>query len=228
MTIKKDDAINHIQADFEELANLVLEQLDLMEQIITSGEIVVPEDVFKKILQNENDIDKREVKVGDKIVNAIVLYKPVASDLRWIMACYRIVLSLERIGDIVLNIANFINKIKTPEVYDRLKEMLTNMTIQSIKMVRKSLLSYLNDDREFAIWTIKNDVVFDEINHKLLRKILAKTKTAESNKHLLMSIVTIKEMMSNIERIADHATNIAEAAIYSIEGKDIRHHKIEK
>ncbi len=84
------------------------------------------------------------------------------------------------------------------------------------------------DDREFAIWTIKNDVVFDEINHKLLKKILAKTETAESNKHLLMSIVTIKEMMSNIERIADHATNIAEAAIYSIEGKDIRHHKIDK
>lgn len=228
MTIKKDDAINHIQADFEELANLVLEQLDLMEQVVISGEISVPDDVLKKILQNEKDIDKREVKLSDKIVNAIVLYKPVASDLRWIMACYRIILSLERIGDIVLNVTNFIKKIKTPEVYDRLKEVLSTMTIQSIKMVRKSLLSYLNDDREFAIWTIKNDVVFDEINHKLLKKILAKTETAESNKHLLMSIVTIKEMMSNIERIADHATNIAEAAIYSIEGKDIRHHKIDK
>jgi len=228
MTIKKDDAINHIQADFEAFANLVLEQLDMMEQIVTSGEITVPDDVLKKILQNEKDIDKREVKLSDKIVNAIVLYKPVASDLRWIMACYRIILSLERIGDIVLNVTNFVKKIKTPEVYDRLKEVLSNMTIQSIKMVRKSLLSYLNDDREFAIWTIKNDVVFDEVNHKLLKKILAKTDTAESNKHLLMSIVTIKEMMSNIERIADHATNIAEAAIYSIEGKDIRHHKIDK
>lgn len=228
MTIKKDDAIQHIQSDFETFANLVLEQLDLMEQIVTSGEITVPDEVLKKILQNEKDIDKREVKLSDKIVNAIVLYKPVASDLRWIMACYRIILSLERIGDIVLNVANFIKKIKTPEVYDRLQEMLSNMTIQSIKMVRKSLLSYLNDDREFAIWTIKNDVVFDEVNHKLLKKILAKTETAESNKHLLMSIVTIKEMMSNIERIADHATNIAEAAIYSIEGKDIRHHKIDK
>lgn len=228
MTIKKDDAINHIQADFEGMANLVLEQLDQMEQIITSGEIVVADDLLKRILQNEKDIDKQEVKLSDKIVNAIVLYKPVASDLRWIMACYRIVLSLERIGDIVVNVTNFINKIKTPEVYDRLREVLSNMTILSIKMVRKSLLSYLNDDKEFAIWTIKNDVVFDEINHKLLKKILAKTDTAESSKHLLMSIVTIKEMMSNIERIADHATNIAEAAIYSIEGKDIRHHKLEK
>ncbi|MGQ7869791.1 phosphate signaling complex PhoU family protein [Sunxiuqinia sp. sy24] len=228
MTIKKDDAINHIQADFEAMANLVLEQLDQMEQIIISGEIDVADGLLKKIMQNEKDIDKREVKLSDKIVNAIVLYKPVASDLRWIMACYRIILSLERIGDIVVNVTNFINKIKTPEVYERLREVLSNMTIQSIKMVRKSLLSYLNDDKEFAIWTIKNDLVFEEINHKLMKKILAKTETEESNKHLLMSIVTIKEMMSNIERIADHATNIAEAAIYSIEGKDIRHHKLGK
>jgi phosphate transport system protein len=227
MTIKKDDAINNIQADLETFSNLVLEQLDEMENIIISGEIVVPEQVLKKIHQREDEIDKREVKLSDKIVNTIVLYQPVASELRRIIACYRILISMERIGDMVVNITNFIKKIKTPEVYEKLKEVLSSMTIQSIKMVRKSLLAYLNDDKEFAIWTIKNDVVFDEINHKLLKKIISKTDTAESNKHLLMSIITIKEMMSNIERIADHATNIAEAAIYSIEGKDIRHHKIE-
>jgi len=228
MTIKKDEAINQVMADFETMANLVLGQLDEMEQIVTSGEVAVPDDVLKKILDIEEEIDKKEVKISDKIVNTIVLYQPVASELRRLFACYRILTGLERIGDIVVNIVSFIKKIKSPKVYDKLNEILTSMTILSIKMVRKSLLSYLNDDREFAIWTIKNDVVFDEINHKMMKKILAKTKTAESNKHLLMSIVTIKEMMSNIERIADHATNIAEAAIYSIEGKDIRHHKIEK
>ena len=228
MTIRKDDALNNIVADFETLSNIVLEQLDQIENVITAGNIVVPDDVLKKIRENENDIDKKEVKLSDKIVNTIVLYQPVASELRRIIACYRIVLSLERIGDIVVNISNFIEKIKTPEVYSRLQEVLSNMTILSIKMVRKSLLSFINDDKEFAIWTIKNDVVFDEINHKLLKKMLAKADTAESSKHLLMSIITIKEMMSNIERIADHATNIAEAAIYSIEGKDIRHHKIDK
>ncbi|HKJ43357.1 MAG TPA: PhoU domain-containing protein [Sunxiuqinia sp.] len=228
MTIKKDDAINHIQADFESLANLVLEQLDQMEGVITTGKISVSEDVVKKILKNEKELDKKEVKLSDKIVNAIVLYQPMASELRWVIACYRILISLERIGDYVVNIINFVDKIKTPEIYDKLHEVLANMTIQSIKMVRESLLSFLNDDREIAIWTIKNDLVFDEINKKLLKKLLSKTDTADANKHLLMSIVTIKEMMSNIERIADHASNIAEAAIYSIDGKDIRHHKIEK
>lgn len=226
--IKKDDAINNIQTDFEVLANLVLEQLDFMEHIITSGDLKVPEDVLKKILKNEDSIDKKEVKLSDKIVNTIVLYQPVASDLRHIMACYRILISLERIGDIVINITNFIKDIKTHEFYNKLHEVLTNMSMFSIKMVRKALLAFMNNDMGFAIWTIKNELVFEEINHKLLKKVLAKADTAESNKHLLMSMITIKEMMSNIERISDYATNIAEAAIYSMEGKDIRHQHSDK
>lgn len=228
MSIKKDDAIINIMADFELMSNLVLEQLDHLEHIVTKGEISIGKDVMAKILANEREIDKREVKLSDKIVNTIGLYQPVASDLRKIIACYRILINLERIADIVINIVQFIESIKVPEFYEKLHEVLSSMTILSGEMVRKSLLAFLNDDKEFAIWTIKNDVVFDEVNHKLMKKLLSKTDTAESNKHLLMSIITVKEMTSNIERIADYATNIAEAAIYSIEGKDIRHQKIDE
>ena len=57
--------------------------------------------------------DKMEIKISDKIMNTIVLYQPVASDIRKIFACYRIIISLERIGDMVVNIMNFIQKIKT-------------------------------------------------------------------------------------------------------------------
>ncbi len=228
MSLQKDLALNNIQEDFENLCNLVLEQLDLLERIITSGKIGVKEETLKAIKNNEKTIDQKEVKLSEKIVNTIVLHQPVASDLRRIMASYRIIISLERISDLVLNITNFINKIKTPEVYDKLQDVLANMTLQSSKMVRNSLVSFLNNDRELAIWTLKNEIVFDEINSKLLKKIISGTDTAESNKHLLMSIINIKEMMSNIERIADHATNIAEASIYSLEGKDIRHHKLEE
>jgi len=228
MTLKKDNAIIDIQNDLETLANLVLEQLDMMEYIIASGEIVVPKADLKKIEKNEKEIDKREVKLSNKIVNTIVLYQPVASDLRQIIASYRIILNLERISDLVISITNFYTKIKTPDTYLKLQDLILNMATSSKEMVRKALLSFLNNDKEFAIWTIKNDVIFDEFNHKLLKKIFAKVDTNEYDKHTLMSIITIKEMMSNIERIADHSTNIAEAAIYSIEGKNIRHHKLEE
>lgn len=225
MTLKKDEAIQDILSDFEKLSNLVLEQLDHLESIMASGEIKVPDELVKKILHNEKEIDRKEVKLSDKIINTIVLYHPVASDLRRIMACYRILISLERIGDQVVSITNFISRIKMPKVFDKLQEVLHDMTFQSNKMVKKSLLSFLNDDRELAIWTLKNERVFDESNHKLLKKLLPKKGGDYSSKHLLMSMITINEIMAKIERIADHATNIAEATIYSLEGKDIRHHK---
>ena len=228
MSIKKDESINEILADFEKLSNIVLEQLDYMEHFITSGELIVSDDILSFITKNEKDINKMEVKLSDKIVNTIVLQKPVASDLRKIMSCYRILINMERIGDRVVNVTRFIKHIKTPEIYKAFHEVLSNTAILSTKMVRKSLLAFSNNDMELAIWTIKNDSIMDEINDKLLKKLVKKADNEEANKQLLMSIITIKEMMSNIERIGDYATNIAEAAIYSIEGKDIRHHNLEE
>lgn len=227
MTSKKDDAINHILRDFEEFANLVLHQLDMLEKLVSSGETNFPEEDKKEMLSNENILDKMEVKISDKIVNTIVLYHPFASDIRKIMACYRIIISLERVGDMVINITNFIQNIKTPKVYTELSEVVSNMLMNSTNMVNKALLAFTNDDKEYAIWTIKNDAVVDEINKKMLKKAIKKSSGDDKNKQLLMSFISMNSMVTNIERIADHATNIAEAAIYSIEGKDIRHKEIE-
>ncbi|RKD92172.1 phosphate signaling complex PhoU family protein [Mangrovibacterium diazotrophicum] len=228
MTIKKDEAIQGIFNDFEKLANVVLEQLDNMEHIITSGELNISDEMLAQLNKNEESINQLEVKISDKIVNTIVLQNPFASELRKLMSCYRILINLERIGDRVINVSNFIKKIKTPELYDSFHEIFSNTAILSVEMVRKSLWAFSNNDIEFAIWTIKNDDVMDEVNSKLLKKLVKKTNSAETDKHLLTSMVTLKEMMSNLERIGDYATNIAEATIYAVEGKDIRHHNIEE
>ena len=225
MTTKKDDAIKSILADFEVFANMVLGQLDLLEKLISSGETKIQSEISEEMLSVEKKLDKQEVKISDKIVNTIVLYQPVASDIRKIIACYRIIISLERIGDMVINILDFIQKIKTPKVYTELSDVVSNMLFQSSNMVNKALLAFTNDDKEYAIWTIKNDSVVDEINKKMLKKAIKKSSGSDENKQLLISFINLNSMITNIERIADHATNIAEAAIYSIEGKDIRHAK---
>ena len=228
MTTKKDDAINSIMNDFEEFANLVLHQLDLTEKIISSGDTNISDDLSKEILSNEKKIDKAEVKISDKIVNTITLYHPVASDIRKIFACYRIVNSLERIGDMVLTIVNMVPNIKTLKIYNELNDVITNMLINSSNMVNKALLAFTNDDKEYAIWTIKNDTVVDEINKKMLKKAIKKSSdNNDENKQLFISFISMNSIVTNIERIAGHATNIAEAAIYSIEGKDIRHKPVE-
>ena len=225
MTTKKDDEINNILADFEDFANLVLHQLDLLDKIISSGETDIPKDISNEILDNEKKLDKYEVKLSDKIVNTIVLYQPVASDIRKLIACYRIIISLERVGDLVTNILRFLENIIIQEIYTKLSEVVSNMLIQSTNMVNKALVAFTTDDKEFAIWTIKNDSVVDELNQKMLKKAIKKSKISNENKQILISFISMNSMVANIERIGDHATNIAEAAIYSIEGKDVRHVK---
>jgi phosphate transport system protein len=225
MTLRKDDAINSILSDFEAFANLVLLQLDLLEKFVSTAEIKFPKDLTGELISNEQKLDKLEVKISDKIVNTIALYQPMASDIRKIFACYRIVISLERIGDMVINIHDFIEDIKTPKVYIELAEVVSNMLTQSANMVNKSLLAFTNDDKDYAIWTIKNDSEIDDLNRKMLKKAIKKSTQSEEDKELLTSFINMNAMVTAIERIADQATNIAEAAIYSIEGKDIRHAK---
>jgi phosphate transport system protein len=223
MTLRKDDAINSIMSDFEAFANLVLLQLDLLEKFVSTAEIKFPKELTSELLSNEQKLDKLEVKISDKIVNTIALFQPMASDIRKIFACYRIVISLERIGDMVINIHDFIESIKTPKVYIELAEVVSNMLAQSANMVNKSLLAFTNDDRDYAIWTIRNDSEIDDLNRKMLKKAIKKSTQSEEDKELLTSFINMNAMVTSIERIADQATNIAEAAIYSIEGKDIRH-----
>ena len=194
MISKKDNAINNILSDFEEFANLVLHQLDSLEKLVSTGDTNFPDGATKEMLVNEKKLNKLEVKISDKIVNTIVLYQPVASDIRKIMACYRIIISLERVGDMVINIVNFIQSIKTPKVYSELSEVVSNMLMNSSNMVNKALLAFTNNDKEYAIWTIKNDAVADEINKKMLKKAIKKSSDSDENKQLLMSFINIMKL----------------------------------
>jgi len=227
MNVKKENAILDILSRFEDMANLILHQLDLIEGIMSQGETEVPDEVSKEIKSNEKKINKLDVKIGEKIINTIVLQKPVASDLRQMMAIYQMVSDLERIGDLVTNIAGSIPRIKDEAVFERLSDVISNMLISSVNMVRKSILSFINNDKEYAIWTIKNDSVIDELNHKLIKKTVKKSSLPRETQDMLLSFININSIISNIERIADHATNVAEASIYSLEGTDIRHQHID-
>jgi phosphate transport system protein len=95
-------------------------------------------------------------------------------------------------------------------------------------MVEKSLLSFVTGDTDYAVWTIMNDEVVDEMNQKLLRSTISKVKMNEKTREMLLSYADIKNIITNIERIADHATNIAEASIYSLQGTDVRHSEFDK
>ena len=223
MTIKKENAIHQVEKKFLDYANLILHQLSLLEKVLNTGTTTITREIYEEIVLNEEKSDRFEVRLSEKIINTIVLQQPLASDLRKLMACYQMVINLERVGDLVMNIIKAIPKIKDPEVYAKMTDVIYNMLIIASNMVQKSILSFTQSDREYAIWTIKNDSVVDEMNQKLVNKAIAKSNLPEETRQLLVSFVHISGIISNIERIADHATNVAEASIYSLSGTDLRH-----
>jgi phosphate transport system protein len=187
MTKKKEEAIIDCVKSFEEMADLVLIQLTLLEKYMLLNDRKEMNNILSRIEENENKIDEFEVIISDKFISSIILFQPVASDIRKLNSIYRISINLERIGDVVLNIVQSIESIKETAEYEAMQDVLMNMLVSGVTMVEKSLLSFLNNDDSYAEWTIKNDEIVD------------------------------------MERIADHATNIAEASIYSMQGTDIRH-----
>lgn len=212
---------------FREMANLVLAQLSLIEKLMTSAGANT-KDLISSIGNNEKEIDKYEVLISDKFINAIVLYQPMASDLRKLIAVYRMTINLERIGDLVMNMTHNMETSGRSEEFRRMSDVILAMLQSGKVMVEKSLLSFVNSDTDYAIWTIKNDAIVDEMNHKLLINTISKSDLDSKIKGMLLSYVEIKNIITNIERIADHATNIAEASIYALQGTDVRHSGFEK
>lgn len=228
MTTKKEQSIQDIIRTFREMADLVLSQLSLIEKLMSADNKTEQGELISLIKEKENKIDRYEITINDKFINAIVLYQPVASDIRKVVAVYRMSLNLERIGDQVMNVAYIMEAIGDTEEYRRLSEVIMNM-LHSVKiMVEKALLSFINSDADYAVWTIKNDAIIDEINNKLLINTISKSIIDKKTKVMLLSYMDLKNLITNIERIADHATNIAEATIYSLQGTDIRHSDSEK
>lgn len=228
MSTKKENSIQDVINSFNRMADIVLSQLSLLEKLMTIIDKVEQQELITRIKRNENEIDMYEVSVSDKFINTIVLYQPVASDIRKLVAVYRMTINLERIGDIVMNITYAIETLGNSAEFKAMSELVLNMLLSGRIMVEKSLLSFINNDLEYAIWTIKNDSVIDEMNHKLLTNSISKAKISDKTKEMLLSYAELKNIIINIERIADHATNIAEAAIYSLKGTDVRHSGIDK
>jgi phosphate transport system protein len=227
MNIKKENAIQGVIEKFGEYSNLILHQISLLEKVFSSGTLIISEELKDEIEKNEEKSDQFEIKLSEKIIDTIVLQQPLASDLRKLMACYTMVINLERIGDLVVNIINFIPKIKDREIFSQMTNDIFNMLIITKNMVQKSILSFTNSDREYAVWTIKNDSAVDEMYQKLVKRAISKSDMPEETRQLLLTFIHINSIISNIERIADHATNVAEASVYALDGIDIRHQHTE-
>jgi phosphate transport system protein len=223
MSETKDHTIHDIMISFREMASLILNQLTLLEKMRESTSEADLNEIAALMEENENRIDNYEVVIGEEFANAIALPHTMAHDIHRLVAIYRMTLNLERISDCIMNLTKIVSEIHLSSEYISVTPLIGEMLASGTVMVEKAILSFINADPDFAIWTIRNDSVVDEMNRKLLTGHLRKTDLDSRTHDMVLNYLELKEMISNIERIADHATNIAEASIYALQGTDVRH-----
>jgi phosphate transport system protein len=213
----------HLDREIEGLKNKLLELGTLVEDNLYNAlNSIQKEDITlaEKVINSDQIIDKKEVDLEEDCLKTLALYQPVAADLRFIVSILKINNDLERIGDLAVNIAERVDFIKALEEKDIIKDVIF-ISHKASDMLKKSLDAFVNLDPKLAKEVCESDDVIDEINTKMYEKIRDEIirRPDYSTERLLRVLTTSRDL----ERIGDHATNIAEGVIYLIEGDIVRH-----
>jgi phosphate transport system protein len=179
-------------------------------------------DILTYLMEADSEIDEQEVKIEEECLKILALHQPVAKDLRFVIAIMKINNDLERIGDIVANIADRgirLSAYETPTLMVKITEM--GKRVQN--MLKESIYALISLDVKAARDVIQEDDTVDRLNVEVIKAVvqeICSTKTPEA-------FLLIHSMARDLERIGDHATNIAEDVAYLVDGTIIRHVRIE-
>ncbi len=202
------------------MAKLVQRAIEKATKALNEQDVELAEEVIK----GDDDIDLLEVDIEKRCIRMIALYQPEASDLRMIMGIYKIVSDLERMGDEAENIAE--RAILLAEEPPLKPYVNLNFMAELVKeMVNDSVISFIQQDTLLAKKVIQKDDTIDELYHQLERELM--TYVLEDPRNIKRAM-NLSFVARHYERMADHAENIAEAAIYSAEGEIVKHMHIKE
>jgi phosphate transport system protein len=179
-------------------------------------------ETLEYLMEADSEIDEQEVKIEEECLKILALHQPVARDLRFVVAILKINNDLERIGDIVANIADRgkrLSVFETPALLSKVIEM--GKRAQS--MLKESIYALVSLDVKTAHEVIQEDDSVDRLNVEIIKGVIQEIPASKTPEALLL----IHSMARDIERIGDHATNIAEDVAYLVDGTIIRHVKVE-
>jgi phosphate transport system protein len=173
-----------------------------------------------ELAELEEDVNRLQLDVDDRCFKLLALRQPMAHDLRFIIAAGKISSDLERIGDLTININE---NTKVLLQFPELKPLIDipKMADTSRQMVRDSLDAFVDEDAAKARNTVMRDDEVDELKNQVFREVLTYMISDPQTIQVGMQLILVSR---HLERIADHATNIAEDVVYLVEAKDIRHH----
>src|SRR5258708_5139481 len=173
----------------------------------------------KTVYRHEKEVNALQIEIDDRCLKMIALHQPAASDLRFITAAIKINADLERIADQAVNISQTTEYLlQEPQLKPLID--VPRMAEISKKMLKDALDSFVDRDENLARSVLVRDDQVDELKSQLFRELLTYMISDPSTIKRGIDLILISR---NLERIADHATNIAEDVIFVVAGKDIRH-----
>ena len=213
----------HFDEELKELNKQLLKMSALVENSISRSVKALVErkaDLAEKVIKSDEAINMLEIKIDELCLRLLALHQPTAIDLRFITSAMKINSDLERIGDQAVNIAE-----RTQEIIKQplLKPLIDipRMATLAQKMVKDSIDALVNKDESLARDVCKRDNEVDSLNDQVFRELL--TYMMQDPKTITRAVELIL-VGRHLERIADHATNVAEDVIYFLKGKTIKHH----
>lgn len=210
-----DQEINEVKKDLLTMARLAEQSMTLSLRALSERD----DALVVRVETEDADLDQLEVSIDESIVSLIARYRPVAHDLRFMIATSKIVSDLERIGDQSVNIARLARKLnKEPQL--KSLEKVHRMANIALEMLREAIHCFVKNDVEKVQALIQRDDEVDEINRDLYRESLEEMTQDSKNVTRSLNILLVGR---NIERIADHCKNVAESIFFLEKAVDIRH-----
>ncbi len=217
---------DHIFKQFDRELKMLKDKLLLMaakveERLADSVRSLVmrDQDLAKRTTESDRDINRLEMEIDELCVKIVALRQPAARDLRFITTALKIVTDLERCGDLAVNIAERAVELNSDE---QLKPYidLPKLSESTQSMLKDALDAFVNGDADKATAVLERDHHVDELFVQIFRELITYMMQDPRTIQRAIGLIFVAK---HLERVADHATNIAEQAIYLAKGKDVRH-----
>jgi phosphate transport system protein len=212
----------HFHEELEALKQTLLAMGGLVEDQIRRVMVALLErdsDVAQEVIDRDRQVNAYDVEVDEKCVELLALHQPTAGDLRFITTAMKIVTDLERIGDQAVNIAQRALELsREPQLKPYID--LPRMADRAQRMVKESLDAFVARDTELARQVCAADADVDALKEQIFRELLTFMMEDARTIPRAIRLILISRFL---ERVADHATNIAEMVIYMVDSKMVRH-----
>ncbi len=212
----------HFEEEFDRIKHKILTMGSLVEdQIRNAMTALVERDeaLAQRVIENDRNVNALDVEIDEMSLDALVRYQPVAKDLRFVTTAMKISSELERMSDLAENICErSIELSEEPQLKPYID--IPHMAERARIMVKESLDAFVKMDSALARKVIQDDDFVDILTEQLFRELLS---FMMENPKTISRAIRLSFISKYIERIADHATNVAELVVYMVEGKIIRH-----